>query len=245
MLKAVRVGVVSRDYSRHFGNGHRDFSGTFGEVLKILDERRCDVVLFSLYSLVQRDMMPPLRLLRHVRTVMYEEFIDGTKRHAQRYVVAHRSGSTWREYELKQVFGTLSGNEHKLAGFVREEVPRRILGNCCVLLCGETNGVKYSPKAKAVHDVFGLRKAIPKEANVILNPVHDRMTRFEMKVKRRFLSEHGRWVLSVWNKGKKDKNGRTKDGTKPAWTVFFNGKEKEIRPLANQLGIEIGVVDLI
>ena len=78
---------------------------------------------------------------------------------------------------------------------------------------------------KKVEDDFGLKKSLPKEVTVVLNSGHDRMTRFEMKRKRKFFSEHGRWTISVWNKGGKDKNGRTHDGTKPPWTVFYNGRE--------------------
>ena len=64
-----------------------------------------------------------------------------------------------------------------------------------------------------------------------------------MKLKRQFLSENGRWVISVWNKGKKDKNGKVRDGFNPAWTVFHNGKEKKVDLIPNQLGVEIGILD--
>ena len=107
------------------------------------------------------------------------------------------------------------------------------------------DGVKYSPKDKKVHDVFELRASIPKTANIILNPIHDRMTRFEMKLKRQFLSENNRWVVSVWNKGKKDRNGRSKDGKGPAWTIFYDGEEIVVTPIENQLGVEIGVLSIV
>jgi hypothetical protein len=72
------------------------------------------------------------------------------------------------------------------------------------------------------------------------------MTRFEMKRKRAFLSEKGRWVISVWNKGKVVGKRRTvRDGGRPAWEVFHNGKEQTIPPLADSpVGIEIGIVDV-
>lgn len=132
--------------------------------------------------------------------------------------------------------------------FVKNEIPKRIIGNSCVLLCGEINGVKYSQTYKKVQDTFGLRTAI-KDTNIILNPSHDRMTRFEMKLKRQFLSaqflseEPGRWVVSIWNKGRKDKNGRVRDGKKPAWIVFHNGEEMKVETIRNNLGVEIGILD--
>jgi hypothetical protein len=48
---------------------------------------------------------------------------------------------------------------------------------------------------------------------------------FEMVKKRRFLSKGERWTLSVWNRGKKDKNGKTRDGNKPTWTIYRDGKD--------------------
>ena len=112
------------------------------------------------------------------------------------------------------------------------------------MLCGESNGVKYSRDSKAVHDDFRLRKSIPEQAKIILNPVHDRMTRFEMNLKREFLSKNDRWVISVWNKGKVDKNGKVKDGKRPAWTIFYDGKEKAVESIP-EFGVEIGILDIV
>ena len=143
------------------------------------------------------------------------------------------------------MFGTVTGMpKQEIDDFVKNDLPKRILGNCCVLLCGETNGVKYSKTDKKIHDTFGLKKAIPPNVDVVLNPIHDRMTRFEMKLKRQFLSKKNRWVISIWNKGKQDKNGKVKDGSSPAWTVFYNGNELEVQKIANYIGVEIGVLDL-
>ena len=136
-------------------------------------------------------------------------------------------------------------SEHQIDNFVKNELPKRCLGNCCVLLCGETNGVKYSKSDKKIHDVYGLREAIPKNVNIIMNPIHDRMTRFEMKLKRKFLSENHRWVISVWNKGKQDKNGNVRDGAGPAWTVYYNGKEVNVERIEKHFifDVEIGILN--
>ena len=72
------------------------------------------------------------------------------------------------------------------------------MGNCCILICGESNGVKYSRERRRVEDVFGLRRSLP-SGTVILNPVHDRMIRFEMPLKRSFLSKNGRSDLVPHN----------------------------------------------
>ena len=125
---------------------------------------------------------------------------------------------------------------------------QRLLGNCTILLCGESNIVKYSKASKKIEDKFNFLEVLNKDIKIILNPIHDRMTRFEMKLKRQFLSQNKRWVVSVWNKGKLDKNGNMRDGKKPAWTIYYDGKEKDIKPIVcdipNKVNIEIGILDL-
>jgi hypothetical protein len=278
-LKARRVGIVSRDYRQKFG-GKMDFSSVLKGVLELLDKKKCDTVLFSLWTIIRG--YPVKKLLNtmdlnHIKAVLYEEFDMGTKSTAAKkqkkfpaqpgstcYVVCYRQIDEWREYKLKQALGSLNASKvdreaaEKAGKTVKDwmdakidclknDMPRRMLGNCCVLLCGETNSVKYTKKSKSVRDDFGIRKSLRKEVRVILNPIHDRMTRFEMKLKRRFLSHDDRWVVSVWNKGKEDKNGRVRDGDDPAWTIFRNGGKKEIvvTPINNhQMNLEIGVLEI-
>lgn len=243
-LNIGRIGIVTRDYRISFSNGYRDFSHALPQLIKKLDDEGCDTLLFSLFSIIPRkgyDCLHTLKSLKNIRAVLLEEFQDGENRKAGRYVIYHRTPSGWEEYEFYQVFGTITGMpQQKIDDFVQNEIPKRILGNGCILLCGETNGVKYSKGDKKIHDTFGLQKAIPQNVNVVLNPIHDRMTRFEMKLKRKFLSENNRWVISVWNKGKEDKNGKTKDENAHAWTVFHNGNEVEVPRISNEFGVEIG-----
>ncbi len=263
-LNLQKIGIVARDYNLVFPNGYRDFSFALPSILNILDKEGCDSVLFSLFSIAPRKGYSPkkyIKNLKNIKTVFLEEFQDGKIREAGRYVIYYRSTSGWKEYEFSQVFGTLTGlrkadvadferkkgqniEEIFMQDFVRTELPKRVLGNCCVLLCGETNGVKYSRSDQKIHDTFELRKSIPKDVNVILNPIHDRMTRFEMKLKRKFLSENHRYVISVWNKGKQDKNGNVRDGSSPAWTVYYDQKEIEIERMKHSVeGVEIGILD--
>lgn len=196
-LNIGKIGIVTREYQIKFPNGYRDFSHTLHQVVKRLDDEGCDTALFSLFSIIPRkgyDCRTALISLKNIKTILLEEFQDGKTRKAGRYVIYYRTASDWKEYELYQVFGTVTGMHHEeIDNFVKNEVPKRVMGDCCVLLCGETNGVKYSKKDKKIYDTFGLRKAIPPDANVIFNPIHDRMTRFEMKLKRQFLSENNRW----------------------------------------------------
>lgn len=249
-LKIKKLGVVSRDYVRRFGNGQRDFSYSMLEVLTFLDNNCCDAVLFSLYSVVVTDAFSVLDIfstaaLSSIKVVLLEEFIDSEPREAGRFVVYYLVGREWKEYEFKQSFGTTIGlPRERINVFVNQEMPNRILGNTCVLLCGETNIVKYAKKIdQQIHDDYGVLDQIPSAVKVILNPIHDRMTGFEMKLKRAFLSRNNRIVISVWNKGRIGKNGKTRDGEKPAWTVYKDGKLIDISPIPNNFDLEIGIVD--
>jgi hypothetical protein len=248
-LSITKLGIVSRDYQYIFNNGFRDFSNALPDILKLLDDKGCDAVLFSLFSIVPRESYEPsaaFQGLKNVKAVFFEEYRDEETRKAERFVVHYLTQQGWREYEFTQKFGTITGMPQKdIKDFVQNELPKRIMGNNCVLLCGETNGVKYSPKVKTIVDSFSLRASLPKKVGIVLNPIHDRMTRFEMKLKRKFLSEDDRWVVSVWNKGKKDKNGAVRDGDAPAWTVYFNGQEICISPIQHSFPkIEIGILNV-
>lgn len=243
-LNIKKLGIVSRDYTTVFGNGCRDFSHSMLDVLAFLDEQGCDAVLFSLYSVDVTSRFSVLEVLkaatlRVIKVVLLEEFIDSEPRIAGRFVVYYSEDRKWKEYEFRQSFGTTIGMKRdRIDAFVKQEVPKRILGNSAVLLCGETNIVKYSKKIdQQIHDDYGVLDQIPNSVKVILNPIHDRMTRFEMKLKREFLSKNNRVVISVWNKG------RPRDGANPAWTVYKDGKSVDITPMSNGFGLEIGIVD--
>lgn len=256
-FQITRLGIVSRDYSCIFRNGKRDFSFYMRDVLNALDNEKCDSVMFALYSVIQCKEFSVLEVLnsielRYIKSVLIEEFIEeyveekvNKPRKATRFVIYFFNNENWSEYEFNQKFGTTTGlPRNVICDFVNIEIPKRIIGNSCVLLCGETNIVKYHPKCdKKVHDDFGLLNQIPDSVNVILNPIHDRMTRFEMKLKRAFLSKNNRIVISVWNRGRKDKNGNTRDGDKAAWTIFKNETLMDISSLPNKFGLEIGIVD--
>lgn len=252
-LKISKLGIASHDYRSINNDDVRDFSALLPQVLNILDESGCDSVLFPLYTIVPRssfDIYAALSALVNIKLVFLEEFSQiGVK--AIRNVTYYNEFGTWREHDYSQSFATLSPKDKQgkalpppdVFRFVADELPNRILGNFMILLCGETNGVKYSPEDKQIHDRFGLASAIPSNVDFILNPVHDRMTRFEMNLKRAFLSRNDRWVISVWNKGKLDKNGRVKDGVKPAWTIYHSGVEVALEPVFKDFGLEIGILE--
>jgi hypothetical protein len=249
-LTVRKIGIVSRDYNHKFSNRFRDFSATFSRVLRVLDEKGCDTVLFSPWSIVPRKSFVPvrsLRGLRHIKSVFYEEFTGTGKKRKTQFVVFHRRGIEWQQHTLPgggfaKLRGSWQAKKRKVACYIRQVLPGRVLGNCCVIICGETTGVPYHPDRGKVGDDFLLRRSLPKKVKVILNPIHNWMSRFEMPLKRKFLSQDGRWVISVWNKGKQDKNGKRRDAKGDPWTVFHNGREMAVELIQNEEGVDIGIV---
>ncbi len=249
-LKLRKIGLVSRDYRHVFPNGRRDFSFAFWKILRGLDQEQCDGVIFSMYSIEPRtgfDAMKHLQGLEFIKVVMLEEFDDGDTRTPRINVVYSRIGSLWQRQELALKFGSRRRTaKATIEHFVDQEIPqRRILGNCGLILCGELNALKYSPASGNISDPGGLLDAIPDQVSLIVNPTHDRMTRFEMPLKRQFLSQ-GRWLVSVWNKGKASNSGRTRDGSRPAWDVYFDGEPRTeaVNSLPNDLNVDIGLLHL-
>ncbi len=265
-LKAKKIGLVTRDYGEKFENGHRDFSELFSEVLKTLDEAGCDTVVFSPYSIDRRGQYDYLDAIKKahlncVKMILLEVFTDSPRAKMQRRdgcnSIVYRTANGWQEERFPQHFGNLTKaqkkeGEDKWTNMDRllEDIPtKRTIGNCCILVCGETNGVKYSKANKLVEDTFDLRKKLPGKASIILNPVHDRMSRFEMPLKRKFLSEGGRYVISLWNKGKEfGPQRKTKDGENPPWMVCHNGEDVtgQVAKIENVSlsQLEIGIIQI-
>ena len=186
VLEVRKLGVVARDY-----NKSKDFRSVLPEVLKVLDQKGCDTVLFSSFSLkTELDPEKTLGGLKNIKAVFLEMFSEKLdkesmpqkkKKVGKIYIVYYRTGSDWKKYRLEQWFGSLSDvKKEKVHRFVRDEMPKRTLGNCFLLLCGESNGVKYHKDDKKIHDDFNLRKEIPEEVKIILNPCHDyTVTRYQ------------------------------------------------------------------
>ena len=253
-LNINKIGIVSRDYRNREKNGHRDFSYAFKSILTTLDEQACDSVLFSLYTIDNRTSFNVQNILEelnfeNIRTIFLEEFKDSEERVPLENVIYYQDKDKWREQRLTQNFARANElTKKRIEDFRKEVKEKRIFGNFAVLLCGETNIVKYNKDHKKIGDPHNYLPLLNEEIEVILNPIHDRMTRYEMKLKREYLSKNQRLVVSVWNKGRSDKNGKVKNYKTPDWTVFYNGMEKELKPLNhnvdNQADIQIGIINL-
>lgn len=260
-IHVSRVALISHDYSKRQGRarkdalGRFDFSGVMTRVLRTVDKKKVDTAVFSLFTIhgspgdAQALSPDDCSTLRVVALEVYggahskmSPPDDVKRRGANEFIVFVREGKTWTPFAcFQQAFGKRVGVD--IPGFVRHELPRRVCGDIAFLLCGEINALKYVPANKRVEDVDGVLTGLG-ELKAIFNPIHDKMTRFEMRLKQEHLSRNGRYVLSTWNKGKRNIAGNTTDGPSPAWRVFHNGILVFPEPLHNDLGIEIGVIEV-
>jgi hypothetical protein len=88
-LTVAKIGIVSRDY-----NEVSDFSAAFSAVMAVLEEKGCDTVLFSPWSIDTRKARRPSVRLRRIKSVLYETFAgNGKKRKGKEFVIFHRRGS--------------------------------------------------------------------------------------------------------------------------------------------------------
>lgn len=254
-VKLSKLGLVTRDYNLVAPNGCRDFSYDFEPILEYLDKQECDAALFSLYSLLYRHQSAVLLALakqRHLKCVLVEYFdddIDANKRINTQNVLYLKTDNGWHPYSCNKRFGSLSTREKKKAFELLSVVAtERNFGNATLLVCGETNIVRYQQMNKTVVDSYQYLPLLGDGIQVIINPVHDKMLRHEMPLKRKFLSQHGRTVISLWNKGKRFANGRQLTERQPAWSIYQDGAELMVptveHSIENSIDLEIGIITL-
>lgn len=121
----------------------------------------------------------------------------------------------------------------------------RTFGSTMLLLCGETGIIKTRRDSDKIADAHCFRdKLAKKRIEVILNPGHTFVRRYEVPIKRAELSRGSRWLLSVWNRGWHDAGPQGKD----PWQVFHDGHEvpERVDEPPHDLGpdVRIGIVKL-
>ena len=143
-----KIGIVSRDYRKKDGNGFRDFSYTFKNILLHLNNQDCNSVIFSLYTLVKREDFDVIQILNqlninNIMAIFLAEFKDDVERESGDYVIYYKNNNEWQEYRLIQKFASLkytqSFKNKVIEPFKNEVKTQRLLGNCTLLLSGESN----------------------------------------------------------------------------------------------------------
>lgn len=239
-----KIALVAHDYNVPDSRGLYDYSEHFAQINKICDQEGCDTILYALYtwdtrSPVSRTHDSIFEGLRNVQRIVLEvgqppnryDHVETWVRGQQEPLLAH------------QRFATSDSSTSAKQHFI-DDLASRQVGTASLVICGETNIVQLKRASKTFDDWLGFcRRLDALKTRVILNPIHDYMTRYEMRVKRSFYSQGGRTVISVWNRG------RGKESWLP-WTVFHNGQELTSRvqelktPFAERPDIRIGVLEL-
>lgn len=241
-FKVKKTAVVSHDYNLTNTYGHQDFAENVQQINTVCDGEGCDTILYSLFtwdenSPVQRNHHTLFGDLKNVRCIILEV---GNQTSTNKFV------EVWLREEAKprsmyQCFAKSSEPYEMKKEFVRN-IPKRIIGNSIVAICGESNIANYMPSNGNFRDDFDFNGTLTScGIRVVFNPLHDYMRRYEMKKKRAYYSKNQRMVISVWNKGK------GKESAIP-WTVFYNEKDiteqvYEVSPqIDDRSDIRIGVV---
>lgn len=219
------VGIVSHNY-------HPD--GKYVEMgqpamlaaIKQLDAEKCDTVVFSHYTVATT--MEALQEKQYfgdtqsIKTLLFEVVSDWTDQtqlpKGTSHLVVWEKGK--KPSSFKQMFAQGSAKPVvKLA--LMADMPNRFFSNDVLISCGESNIITLRRKG-GFDDPFGMFKVLAAHpgTQVIFNPVHDYMRRYEMRKKREEFSKHVPLVISVWNKGK------AKGEAIIPWNVYKNGVEE-------------------
>ena len=239
-----RIALVAHDYTIEDSRGLYDYSEHFSRINQICDEQGCDTILYALYTWDANSTVP--------RT--HDSFFGGLK-HVQRIVVevyqppeSPEHVEVWTRDQkqpriVHQRFATSSASNTEKQQFL-DELPSRQLADGLLVICGETNIASLVRGSDEFYDPYEFSEKLRDSGcRVILNPIHDYMRRYEMREKRRYYSEGGRTVISVWNQGK------GKEAWMP-WTVFRDREELTDCVVAIEMAIperpdiRIGVLDL-
>jgi hypothetical protein len=238
-----KVAVVSHNYNLLNRYGDQDFTEHFAQINKVCDSKACDTILYSLFtwdekSPVQRNGQNIFNGLKNVKCIILEV---GNKKSVRKVVEVWMKDEEQPRF-LEQYFAKSSDPYERKREFIRD-IRNIIFGNGIIVICGESNIANYVPKDGRFKDPLSFNDIIKSYGvKFIFNPLHDYMTRYEMKKKRGYYSRDRRAVITVWNQGK-----RKGEATVP-WTLFYNGEDltEKVQEMSRQIAarpdIRIGIV---
>jgi len=217
----LKIGLVSRNYQVT-----KDFSEHMLKIVAIADKNNCDTLIYSMWSFDDSNKKTTKSQIFQNSTKIKRVILETGNLKLMSDVKTEIWFKEKREPRIiYQRFAKASEEEYKKELIVDNSF-ERIIEDCFLLLCGETNIIKYKQKLKTMKDEYKLVDILENFGiNYIFNPVHDYMIRHEMKKKRAFLSLNNRYVISVWNTGKLSSKGEKIAESKIPWTVFFNGQD--------------------
>ncbi|MCK4659203.1 MAG: hypothetical protein KAV82_06735 [Phycisphaerae bacterium] len=249
--KVAKIAVVSHNYDVLDSKGRWDYSEDVSQINNICDQYGCDTIMYALYtwdtsSRIPRTHEAIFENLQNVKRILMEVGRLSAEDEDQYNL---RLEFWTRDEEQPVTFGQVFGKATQVAkcgDTLVSSLEERRVADTMPIICGETNIVSISHKTKRASDPFHVRHHLAKlGVSVVLNPIHDRMSRWEMPMKRAFLSRPDRTVVSVWNAGeKKPKRSRL------PWSVFDCGRnctdaiEEVPEPISDRPDIRIGLLNL-
>ena len=240
-----RLALVSHDYNVEDSRGLYDYTEHFSQVNHLCDQQGCDTVLYALYTWDDRSPLPRNHtdifsgLLRIQRVILEVGQLFDRYDHVE----------VWQRDVDCPLVATQRFAKSAAAGYCKQafldDLPRRVVQDGLLVICGETNIASSVRGSDDFFDPYQFADFLrDMGVRLVLNPVHDYMSRHEMRKKRRYYSLGGRAVISVWNQGKK------RESRQP-WTVYYDGADRtdavveQPRPFSDRPDIRIGVLDLI
>lgn len=223
----------------HFAEVHKYCT----DVFRAITPHRCDTVLFAPWTSTQRVAAWSHKLFpaysNHRTVILGSRKLQSKQEWIQVWEKGQRSPMSFL-----QVFGSSAAPfsiKHRLI----EALPRRILGHTALIICGETNILRVVRHSREIMDDFGARQYLWNAGvKILLNPIHTRMSRPEMRWKRAAFSEGSRWTVAVWNRG-----FHRNESAYP-WDVHYDGQPisnsvvELQKPVPRYPGVRIGVLNL-
>jgi hypothetical protein len=198
--KIAKVALVSHDYNVSDSRGFYDYSENFARINKICDEQGCDTILYALYTWDRdspnaRDHDAVFGDLSHVQRVILEV---GQPLGSFDHVEVWNRGQDVPK-AVFQRFATSTASDFCKQAFLND-LDKRFFNGALLVLCGETNIASLIRGSDEFRDPYNFAERLRKmDVQLIFNPIHDYMRRYEMREKRRYYSLAGRTVISVWN----------------------------------------------
>jgi hypothetical protein len=242
--RIARIALVSHDCTRTNSFCLHDYSEQFARINECCDKAGCDTILYALWTW---DIRSPARRqhdtifanLTSVDRVILE--VGTPLKHAECAEVWMREFA--EPLTAHQRFAKSGESDKKKRQFL-DDLPERRFANGLLMLCGESNIASLIRGSDRFRDAFDFNDLLDQmDVDVICNPIHDYMRRYEMPRKRAYYSANGRWVVSVWNQGKSGESHTP-------WSVHHDGVDctdcvRELpSPFSDRPDIRIGIVDV-
>ena len=253
-MSPKKIAMVALDWCRGYEEDqyHRadydqpGFFPLFQRIAETCDQQGCDTILYAMFSHSE-----------HEHPALKKQELFGPQPEHLQWVILETSKDEARLDNLTQVWARSHEKPHTLIQRLARgqdakgkralmaDLQGRIFGSTMLPLCGEIGIINTQRDSDEIVDVHHFLDVLDEEGiEVILNPGHTFVRRYEVPIKRAELSKGKRWLLSVWNRGWHEKGPQ---GQTP-WQVFYDGHEVPERVIEppHDLGpdVRIGLVEL-